>query len=322
MKKITTEFHEAWGTVYLNGEYIPANEAKLSFNDLGFTKGDAVFDVTRTFNHKPFKLKEHIQRLYKSLKYVRIDPGLTEKESEEISLELIKRNRHLIEDNDDFWIIQRVPRGVFPSSFPENLDNPPSPTVYLCCSPINFDFASLYKEGRKLVTVSIKHVPHECVDPRVKHQSRLNFILAFLDAQQKDAQAWPLLLDLEGNISEPWGSNFFFVSKGSIFTSTSRTSLEGVTKGTVFELAEELGISVIEGNFTPYDVYNADEAFTTATSYEIQPVCSLDAIKIGDKIPGPITSNLIKSLSKNVGVDIIEQAMSHLNKEERSNIDG
>ena len=143
-----------------------------------------------------------------------------------------------------------------------------------------------------------------------------------MDAQQKDAQAWPLLLDLDGNISEPWGSNFFFVSKGSIFTSTSRTSLEGVTKGTVFELAEELGISVIEGNFAPYDVYNADEAFTTATSYEIQPVCSLDAIKIGDKIPGPITSNLIKSLSKKVGVDIIEQAMSHLNKEERSNIDG
>ena len=92
MKKKTSEFHEAWGTVYLNGEYIPADEAKLSFNDLGFTKGDAVFDVTRTFNHKPYKLKEHIQRLYKSLKYVRIDPGITEKESEEISLELIKKS--------------------------------------------------------------------------------------------------------------------------------------------------------------------------------------------------------------------------------------
>jgi len=320
-EKKVKSFHEAWGAVYLNGEYIPAEEAKLSFNDLGFIKGDAVFDVCRTFHHKPYKLKEHIERLYKSLKYVRIDPGITPKEMERISLKVLEKNVHLLGENDDYWITQRVSRGVFPASFPLNLNHAPSPTVYVYCSPIPFDFARLYKRGRKLVTVSIKHVPPECVEPKVKHQSRLNFILAFHDAQQKDPQAWPLMFDLEGNIAETWGANFFFVSKGKIMTSTRRVVLEGITRETIFELADELGIPVIEGNFTPYDVYNADEAFVTATSYEILPVSSLDGIKIGREIPGPVTGRLIKALSEKVGMDIVEQAMSHLTDEERRKLD-
>lgn len=315
-------FHEAWGIVYLNGEYIPAEQAKLPINDMGFIKGDGVFDVCRTFNHKPYKLKEHIERLYKSLKYVRIDPGITPEEMEQISLEVLERNVHFFGEDDDFQIVQRVTRGPFPATFPLNLAYPPSPTVYVYFSPIAFEnFARLYKTGRKLVTVSVRHMPPECVDPKVKHQSRLHFILALLEAQQKDPEAWALMQDLEGNITEPWGANLLFLSKGKIMTSTRQTILEGITRETVLKLANELGLPVIEGNFTPYDVYNANEALVTATSYEILPVCSLDGIKIGEQIPGPITTRLIKALSEEVGIDIVEQAMSHLSEEETRQFD-
>lgn len=314
-------FFEPWGVVYLNGEYIPAEQAKISITDLGFLKGDSVFDVARTFNRKPYKLKQHIERLYKSLKCVRIDPGITKEQMKQITLKVLGKNIHLLGENDDYWLFQRVSRGSCPASFLSDLAHCPSPTVLIYCSPIPFqNFAKLYKTGRKLVTVSVSQVPPECVEPRIKNQSRLNFILAVLEAQEKDPEASPLMRDLEGNITEAWGANFLFVRDGGIMTSNTRMVLEGVTRRTVLELANELGLPVVEGNFTSYDVYTADEAFVTATSYQILPVCSVDGIKIGERIPGPITIRLTKCLSEKIGVDFVGQALSHLNEEERGRL--
>ena len=320
-KRRAQVYHEPWGIVYLNGQYVPAEKATISICDLGFTKGDSVFDVTRTFQHQPFKLRAHIERLYRSLRYVRIDPGITPGEMEHITLDVLERNVHLLEKNDDFWLIQRVSRGLFPASFPAHLAHPPSPTVLVYCSPIPFEkFALLYKKGRKLVTVARRNMPSEVLDPRIKCQSRLHFILAMIEAQEKDPEAWPLMLDLAGNITETWGANIFFVSRGKMMTARAQTVLEGVTRGTVFELAHQLGLPITEGDFTPYDMYTADEAFVTATSAEILPVCSVDGISIGETIPGPITGRLMKALSEKVGVDIAEQALSHLNEEEMSKL--
>lgn len=321
-QKRVPNYSEPWGTVYLNGEYIPAEQAKLSIADLGFLMGDAVYDVARTVNHKPYRLKDHIERLYKSLKYLRMDPGVTQEEMEQITLRVLEKSVHLLGENDEYWLTQRVSRGPHPASF-HNLSYRSSCTLLVYCSPVPFrNHASAYKRGQKMITVSVRRIPPECVDPRIKTQSRLNFILAILEAKQKDPEALPLMLTLDGNITETWGANFLFVSNGKVMSPVANTILEGITRKTIFELANDLGLQTIEGNFTPYDVYNADEAFLTATGSFILPVCSLDGIKIGEHIPGQITRRLIKAFSEQVGVDIVEQALSHLSEEEKSKLNG
>jgi branched-chain amino acid aminotransferase len=130
------------GIVYLNGEFLPESQAKVSVFDRGFNGGEGVYDVTRTFGHKPFKLKEHIKRLYRSLKYTRIDCGLAPEEMERLSLEVLERNRHFLDREDDFAIWQVISRGVLQSSITLKPDR--KPTVAIYCIPVY----SLQPRGR------------------------------------------------------------------------------------------------------------------------------------------------------------------------------
>jgi branched-chain amino acid aminotransferase len=312
-KKEDMAWNNPWGTVYLNGKYVPGEKAMVSILDLGFVKGDAVFDVCRTVKHKPYKLEEHIERFYKNLRYMSLDPKLSQEEMKKICIEVLEKSLHLLKENDEYWIFMRVTRGSNPY-FPLNYVSGCVPTVVVYCVPIDFThFAKQYKEGRKFITVATRAMPSECLEPRLKSGSRQHFMRAVIEAQEKDPDAAPMLLDIYGNIAEPWGANFFFIKKGRIMTPGRQLVLEGITRETVLETANELGISVIEGNyFKPYDVYTADEAFVTTTSYTVLPVASLDGVKIGTKIPGPITERLIKAVGKKMGVDLVAQAMSHV----------
>jgi branched-chain amino acid aminotransferase len=145
----------------------------------------------------------------------------------------------------------------------------------------------------------------------------MNLVLAELEVQQRDPEAWALLLDLDGNVTEYTSGNFFMVRKGSLITPFERNALGGISREAVIELAEELGIPCREADITPYDVYNADEAFITSTSKCILPVGRLNGIRIGQKIPGPVTNRLLETWSARVELDIVEQALSHLSPEER-----
>ena len=291
---------------YLDGEFIPESECKLHISDSAIRKGDSVFDVERTFNGKVFRLGEHMERLYRSLNYVRIDPGLDLEQMEELALEVIKRNEPLREDGSDYWVTQIISRGRTPRAATEGA----KPTVCVLVEPITFyRYARFYKTGVHAVFPRTRSYSPQSLDPKVKHYSRMNFALAELEAADVDPEAYPVLLDLNGNISENTAGNFFMVSKGVLQTPGTRESLQGITRMVLMELADQLGIPTIEEDLQPYDAYNADEAFLATTSYCILPVGRIDNRPIGQEIPGPITKRLLAAWSDMVGLDIVDQAL-------------
>jgi branched-chain amino acid aminotransferase len=304
--------------VYLNGRHVPASAAVVSIFDQGFLKGDSVYDTLRTVGHKPYKLREHLERFYRNLSYLRLDPGLDLEAMQRICLKVIQANVQLLKTNEDLWVNTRVSRGVHPT-LPHDFVRGAVPTVIVYTSRIDFaEFAPQYKTGRKYVTTSTRSFPAACLEPRIKGGSRQHFMRALIEAQDKDPEAMPLLLDIHGNITEPWGANFFFASGGTLKTASRHLVLEGITRDTVLETAGALGIPTVEGdNFKPYDVYTADEAFVTATSFAVLPVRSLDGVRIGRSVPGPLTRRLIRAVGEQMGVDLVEQAMSHLSGAKR-----
>jgi len=304
--------------IYLNGSFVPESEAKVSVLDSGFNAGDGVYDVTRTFAHKPFRLREHTARLFRSLRYTRIDCGLAPEEVEKITLEVLERNKPMLEKDEEVALWQVVSRGNRSSRGNRTQGKA---TVAIYCITIGFEeFARDYVEGVKLVIPSTRRIPPQCLEPKAKINNKMNHNMAIFEAKQVDPRAIPLMLDLDGNISESNAHNFFLVLDGKLCTPSDKNVLDGITKQVVHELAANLEIEVVEGNFTPYDAYNAEEAFLASTSPTILPVQSINGIRPTKEIPGPITKRLIQGWNKMVGLDIVEQALSHLESAERDRL--
>jgi branched-chain amino acid aminotransferase len=306
------------GICYVNGSFVPASEAKVSIFDRGFTSGEGVYDVTRSFGHKLFKLDEHIARLYRSLKYVRIDCGMPIEAMKKLSTEVFERNKNLMAPDDDCALWQVVSRGN-----DRLAKGKVAATVTVFCVPIAYhNFAREYVEGCIVVTPSTRRIPPQSLEAKAKITNKVNHTMAAFEAKQVNPRATPLMLDLDGNISETHLGNFFFVQNGKLCTSTDRTVLGGVTRATLFSMAGELGIPVVEGNFTPYDVYCADEAFTASTSPSVVPVKSLNGVAIGTALPGPITLTLMREWEKMVGIDFVSQAIGHIDDRDKQSLLG
>jgi branched-chain amino acid aminotransferase len=304
--------------VYLNGSFVPESDAKVSVLDYGFNAGDGVYDVTRTFAHRPFKLKEHTQRLFRSLYYTRIECGLTVDEMERTTLEVFERNRPLLEKEEEVAIWQVVSRGVR-SSGGQRVTG--GATVAIYCVTVNFkEFARHYVEGAKIVISSTRRIPPQCLEPKAKVTNKMNHNMAIFEARQVDPAAIPLMLDIHGNLGESNAHNFFLVIGGKLCTPEGKNVLGGITRETLFSLAGEQRIEVSEGDFTPYDLYNAEEAFLASTSPTIVPIQSVNGVKIGRRTPGPVTTRLIQAWSRMVGVDIVLQALGHLAPDERKSL--
>ena len=298
---------------YLNDNIVPIEQATVSVTDLGFSGGDSVYEVTRTFGHKLFRLDDHLDRLMRSLKYIGIDPGLSREEIAGVSSEIVARSTEGMEEEDDvaLWhVISRGPQGQGPDT---------QPTVAIYTVPVDFTrFARRYTEGSVLVTPSIRRTPPESVDARAKLTSaRANHMSALLEVRQVGRFAIPLMLDIRGFIAETNSSNFFFVSKGVVCTPSLRNVLAGVTRMGVLELAGKLGLQCVEGDFTLYDAYNADEAFTTGTSESIVPVKALNGRLFGSSVPGPVTFRLMLGWIETVGIDFVVQGLSRLKRDIR-----
>jgi branched-chain amino acid aminotransferase len=307
------------GLCYVNGTFVRASEAKISIFDRGFTSGEGVYDVTRSFGHKLFKLDAHIARLYRSLKYTRIDCGIPIEEMTRLSIDVFERNKHLLGPDDDCALWQVVSRGS--DRFTKGKPMTASVTVF--CLPIAYHtFAREYVDGCVLVTPSTRRIPPQSLEAKAKITNKMNHTVAAFEAKQVNPRATPLMLDLDGNISETHLGNFFFVSGGKLCTSTDRTVLGGVTRSTLFSLADEMGIPVVEADFTPYDVYCADEAFTASTSPSIVPVKSLNGTTIGTSIPGPVTLKLMREWEKMVGIDFVSQALGHIEDRDKQHLLG
>ncbi len=297
--------------VYLNGELIPDRQAKVSIHDLGFIMGDAVFDTTRTFGGVIFKLEQHLERFYCSLTYMRIDPALSQNEMAACTMQVLEANLPLIGEREDYWITQRVTRGV------RAYDDPGAalvPTVLIECQPLPFAArAKFYRDGLPVIVPSVRRTPPECMSPRAKVHNYINLIQGDLEVKARDPEAWAILLDINGNIAEGLGSNFFIVKDGAVITPREQYVLGGISRETVLDLARDLGIEAKEADIDLFDVYTADEAFVTSTSFCICPVSSMNGSTIGDgAIPGPVTDRLLSAYSELVGVNIVAQYLAHL----------
>ena len=288
--------------IWLNGEYVDRDKAQIPMLDRGFRVGDVVYDTSRTFNGKVFKLRDHLDRLYRSLKYVRIEPTMSIDEMERLTLEVVAHNEDTRQAlNDDYMITQIVTGGIGQRGDTE-------PNISIWIDPLGAPrWATAYDGGAHAVIPKTRAYPSEALDPKVKHYSRLNFVLAEMEARDVDPDALPIMMDTDGMISEGTGANFFVVTDGTLRTPKDSSTLQGVSRMTVLEIADTLNIPTIEDDLQPYDLYTADEAFFCSTPYSILPVGRIDNREVGEGAPGPITNQLLAAWSERVGLDIVDQ---------------
>lgn len=291
-------------TYWVNGEFLPASQAMMPVNNRGYRLGDGVFDTERTFNGRIFRLDEHLRRLERSLRFTRIDPGMSLDELGRLAEETTARNRHLLERYGDFWVTQTISREAADKAF-----------VSIIVEPLPFErYAPYYGKGIPVVVPTARSSAQIGMDPKLKATSRLNMVLADLEGKQIDPESLSLLLDEQGNLAEVLYGNLFVVRNGRIRTPTSRAILEGVTRMTTIELIEKEGLPFAEAELQPYDLYTSDEAFVTTTSYCVLPVASLNGQPIGVATPGPLTQQLTRAWCDRVGLDIVAQMQTYAGK--------
>lgn len=295
--------------VYFNGQYVSEQEARVSIFDSALMFGDMVFDMTRTYRQQPFRLRQHLERIYAGLRYYEIDCGMTIGEMEDATLQTLALNLDALEGAEAQIMhnISRGPLGVYKSVFDGRL----RPTITINCWPYWWHLAPygpMYRNGVHAVIPTQRSVPAHLIDPKVKNRSRVYYQMANMQAQKTDPRAWALLTDDQGLVTEGTGFNFFIVRNGKVMTPPGRNILLGVSRGAAMELLEKMGTPAAERDFGLYEAVNADEAFFTATSFAIMPVTKLNGRPVGDGQPGPLTKKLIEAWSTMVGVDIVAQA--------------
>ncbi len=298
---------------YFNGEIVEESNARVSFRDRGFKYGDAVFDMTRTFGHRIFKLDEHLQRFWDSLDYVGIDPGITISEMHEATISVLERNLPLLADDEDYWVGQRVSRGIDLVGG-DMWETSGGPTVVIECTPLPLEpRARLFKDGIDVWVPAVRRTPPDSFSPRAKSHNYLNLILADMEAKTVDPDAWAILLDGNGSLTEGIGSNIFTVKDGQLSTPRGKFVLGGISRETVMELAEENQIPVVERDIDLFDAITADEVFLTSTSLCICPVSTIQGRTIADgDIPGPITETLMDAYVDLVDYDWVGQYLKRL----------
>ena len=299
--------------VYLNGEFVPENEATIPIKDQGFKYGDGVFDTTRTFGHKIFRLREHLERFERTLRYMNLDPGHDISSFETITKQVVEQNLPLLNPEEDYWVTQRVTRGLTDddkNAWPDW----PDATVIIECSPLPLGArAKHYRDGIQLITPSVRRISPEMISPRAKTHNYLNFVLGDLEVAAQNPEALSFLLDTNGNLSEGKGSNIFLVKDGRLATPMEQFVLPGVSRQVTMQLCKDLGLAVEERNIDLFDAYNADEVFITSTSFCICPVQSVNGRKpfVGE-VPGPITKSLIDAYVELVDFDWYQQYLDRL----------
>ena len=299
-------FSESVAFVY--GEILPECQASVSIFDRGFLYGDTVFDTTRTFNGEIFRLEQHLDRFYESLRYMRIDSPVDKAEMKEITLKILDKNLEILPEGDDYWVSQRVSRGV------RGLPGGMKPTIVIECFPLPLqERAEYYRDGIKMITSSIRRTAPESLSPRAKMHNYINLIQAELEVQSQDSRALALLLDVNGNLCEGHGANIFLVNKGVIYTPREQFVLAGISRQVTIELADNLGYEIKETDLDVFDAYTADEIFVTSTSFCICPVSMINGLQVKSKtVPGDVTLELQTAYSKLVKMDFVKQYLDKL----------
>jgi branched-chain amino acid aminotransferase, group I len=279
--------------IYLDGQFVDAADAKISVFDHGLLYGDGVFEGIRLYGGNIFRLDEHLERLEYSAKAILLNIPLTRAELAEATCETCRQN-----NLKDAYIRLVVTRGVGDLGLAPWLC--PKPSVFIIASKISLYPQEHYDNGLSIVTVPTRRINPAALPPTVKSLNYLNNILGKIEAKQFGALE-AIMLNDQGYVAECTADNIFIVHKGEIVTpAASQGALKGVTRGTIFDVAKELGIPIREANMTRYDVWCADECFLTGTGAEVIPVVKLDGREIGTGKPGPITQRVLASFRRRV----------------------
>ena len=297
--------------VYFNGELVPETEAQISIYDSALMFGDMVFEMTRSFKKKQFKLREHINRLYAGIKILRIPVTMTPEEMERACHQTVEANEHLFAADDEHRLMIDVSRGLL--GIYEGIEGlHKGPNVIIADFPLRWTVAGmsqLFDLGINAVITSQRAIPASLLDPKVKNRSRIHYLMANIECSQVEGDRnWALLLDPDGFVAEGTGDNFFIVKNGVVITPEGRNILRGVSRGYIIEeLCPQLDIKVVEKNIETYDVHTADEAFMTGTPFCMLPVTGLNGQRIGAGKVGSVFARLIEKWSQNTNVDVIGQ---------------
>jgi branched-chain amino acid aminotransferase len=274
--------------VHIDGKLVPKDEAKISVFDHGYLYGDGVFEGIRVYSGNIFRLEPHLDRLYESAQTLALAIPLTKAEMSQAVVDTVAAN-----GLRDAYVRLVVSRGY--GDLGIDPGNCKRPTVVIIVSNIAIYAEESYTKGIKLITSSIRRIPAQCLDPRVKSLNYLNNILAKLEARQAGAPE-AVMLNLSGCVAECTADNIFAVKGGELFTpDLIQGALGGVTRGAVLELAREAGLATHECAMGMHDLYNADECFLTGTGAEVVPVVRIDGRQIGTGEPGPVTRHMLVS---------------------------
>lgn len=298
--------------VYLNGQFVSEQEARISIFDSALMYGDMVFEMTRSFRQEPFLLDRHLGRLYDSIRYAQIDCGLDQEEMLAATHQTIELNREAL-GGYDFQIMHNVTRGGL-ALYTELIREGTASVVTINVLPLIRHIglgADAYETGVHFVITAQRSVPSRYIDPKAKNRSRIYYKLAELEAARIQPGALALLTDERGFITEGTGNNFFMVRDGQILTPKPHDILRGVSRAYCMELAASAGMPVLESDIEPYDVHQASEAWYTSTSIAMMPVTRFNGSPVGDGAPGPIWHRLLSAWSENVGIDIPAQARDY-----------
>jgi len=288
---------------YLNGKVVKEGEAVLSPFDRGFLWGDGVYEITPCFNRRLYRLKDHLDRLYRSLRYVRIHLGTSQEEIEKLTLDLQAMNLPHLGEESVYRVGHWVTRGMDTPSMAARAAGPP--TLFIFWRPVAAEVIKRnLAEGVTLAIVPTRRVPPQCLETRAKVTSRLNQILAELEADAVNSLS--LMLDIHGNVAENSIANFFIVKGGVLWTPPAQNILEGITRSVVFELSSRLGLSLEERHFSLYDLVQSDEFFITSSATCVTPVREVNGIRPLSPVPGPVTKRLMKAFAEETGFDLFK----------------
>lgn len=277
--------------VYIDGEYYPKSQAKISVYDHGLLYGDGVFEGIRAYNGVVFKLKEHISRLYRSAHALKLPIPLTEEEMIQAVLETLRKN-----NLRDAYIRLVVTRGVGDLGLDPR--KCPKPGVIIITDTISIMSSEAKEKGISTMITWVRRNSIDATTHEIKSLNYLNSVLAKMEASANGFDE-AICLDKNGFVSEGVGENLFTVKEGKIYTPPSSTgALAGITAQLVTKLAKNLGYEVTETNITPFQLFTADEVFFTGTAAEIVPVREVNKRKIGGGNPGAVTKKLMTAFQK------------------------
>jgi len=286
--------------IYIDGQFYPEAEAKVSVFDHGLLYGDGIFEGIRFYNGRVFKLDEHLDRLWDSARALMLTIPMTPQELEAATLETIRQN-----GLRDGYIRLLVTRGK--GNLGLSPERCPKASVIIIVATIQLYPPEAYERGMTVVTCATRRVAPAALSPAVKSLNYLNNIMAKIEANLAKADEG-LMLNEEGYVAECTGDNVFIVKRGEIFTPPIYAgSLCGITWRAVLEIGAEMGLKVHVQPLTRYDLYTADEFFLTGTAAEVIAAVKLDNRVIGDGKPGPITNRIIarfRELTQTTGTPI------------------